>query len=81
MMSGQIRAGTTGVATGGDRSTLVILAALAGVVAAGAALAKTAETASDGRPRILGLRPRAVLLFAAGLGAAVLAGLALGGLL
>jgi len=81
MMSGQIRAGTAGVATGGDRSTLVILAALAGVVAAGAALAKTAETASDGQPRILGLRPHAVLLFAVGLGAAVLAGLALGGLL
>jgi len=81
MMSGQIRAGAAGGAQADDRPTLVIMVALAGAVLAGAALSKTAPATPKGPKRFLGLSPREMLLMAAGLAVAAVAGLALGGLL
>lgn len=81
MMSGQIRAGVAAGAPADDSSTLVIVLALGGIVAAGAALSKTAQPAHEGAQRILGLKPRELLLVGGGLAVAVIAGLAFGGML
>jgi len=81
MMSGQIRVGTAAGAPADDRSGIVIVLALAGIVAAGAALSRTAQAPGGGEKRVLGLKPSELLLAVGGLVAAIVTGLALGGLL
>ncbi|MBN2248321.1 MAG: sulfite exporter TauE/SafE family protein [Coriobacteriia bacterium] len=80
MMSGQLRVGAAaGGSAGGDGSGVVLALAIGGILAAGAALARTAPAEADRGP--LGLTRREVLLAVTGIVVAVLTGLAFGGLL
>lgn len=80
MMSGTVRVGAAAGNTDGRPAAGAVLLALAGMLATGLALKKTAP-ASGGARRILGLAPRELMLASAGVLVAVLAGLAAGGLL
>jgi len=79
MMSGQVRVGAAATGTAGDTSGVALVLALAGVVAAGVVLNKTAATSSGGG--FLGLSRRELILAAVGVGVAILTGLAFGGAL
>ena len=80
MMSGQLRVGAAaGDPSGGDGPGIALVLALGGILAAGAALARTAPAEADRGP--LGLTRREVLLAVTGIVIAVFAGLAFGGLL
>jgi sulfite exporter TauE/SafE len=80
MMSGQLRVGAaTGDPSGGDGPGIALVLVLGGILAAGAALARTAPAEADRGP--LGLTRREVLLAVTGIVIAVFAGLAFGGLL
>lgn len=80
MMSGQLRVGAGAGGESGPAGGVVAVLALAGAVAAGAALSRTAPR-GDTTGRVLGLAPRELVLVVVGVVVAVLAGLALGGLL
>ncbi|MHB8805534.1 MAG: sulfite exporter TauE/SafE family protein [Coriobacteriia bacterium] len=80
MMSGELRVGADAAgSTGSDGPGIALVLALGGILAAGAALTRT-KTAETGRGP-LGLTRQEVLLAAAGIIIAVLAGLWFGGLL
>ena len=80
MMSGQLRVGADAVGSAGsDGPGIALVLALGGILAAGAALARTAPAEADRGP--LGLTRREVLLAVTGIVIAVFAGLAFGGLL
>lgn len=79
MMSGQLRVGSSGAgSTGNDGPSIALALALVGILAAGAALARTA-TGSD--RRALGFTEFELAVVIISIAIAVLAGLALGGLL
>ncbi len=80
MMSGQLRVGADGAGSAsGDGTGIALVLALGGILAAGAALARTALKA--GGRSLLGLTERELVLAIIGIVIAVLAGLAFGGLL
>ncbi len=82
MMSGQLRVGAAaGSPSGsGDSTGIVLVLAVAGIVAAGAALSRTAPAGAR-HARVLGLNDRELVLTVICVVAAVFAGLALGGAL
>ncbi len=81
MMSGQLRVGAgSGATGGGDTAGILLVIAVAGIVGAGAVLAKTAPS-SGASSRFLGLSARELVLVVAGIVIAVLAGLAFGGVI
>lgn len=80
MMSGQLRVGAGGGSAGGaDNAGILLALSLAGVVAAGAALSKTAP--KNATHRFLGLDQRELILVGVGVLIAIVAGLTFGGVL
>ncbi|MDO8879196.1 MAG: sulfite exporter TauE/SafE family protein [Coriobacteriia bacterium] len=80
MMSGQLRVGAVADGSPNDTDGIVLVLALAGTVAAGAALARTAPKGSTAE-RVLGLDSRELMLAVIGIVIAVLAGLVFSGVI
>lgn len=80
MMSGQLRVGAGAGDAGGDNATLVLILAAAGVLGAGASLARTAKKGDTGS-RFLGLSGRELVLAAVSILIAIFAGLIFGGVI
>lgn len=80
MMSGQLRVGAAAGTAGHDTAGILPVFAVAGIVGAGAVLARTAP-ASAGSKSFLGLSAREVVLAVIGIVIAILAGLVFGGVI
>ncbi len=80
MMSGQLRVGVVADGSPNDTGGIVLVLALAGTVAAGATLARTAPK-GDTAQRVLGLDSRELMLAVVGIVIAVLAGLVFSGVI
>ncbi|MDP2299523.1 MAG: hypothetical protein Q8M55_02275, partial [Actinomycetota bacterium] len=80
MMSGQLRVGAVADGSPNDTGGIVLVLALVGTVAAGAALARTAPK-GDTAQHVLGLDSRELMLAVIGIVIAVLAGLVFSGVI
>jgi sulfite exporter TauE/SafE len=80
MMSGQLRVGAVAGGSPNDTGGIVLVLALAGTVAAGVALTRTAPK-DDSVQRVLGLDSRELVLAVVGIVIAVLAGLVFSGVI